>query len=131
MKKIILFIAVVFLGAFSYQVSAQETEKAGIAAAIEAGNAGDLGAFLAESLDLTLIDQEDVYSQNQAQVIINRFFSQNKPKSFEIKHEGKSKLKDFYYIGELKTDKGDFRVTFFLKKQDNGFKVKQLRIENA
>lgn len=131
MKKIALLISFFLVVALTIKSTAQETEKTGIATAIEEGKARDLGVFLAESVDLTMMDQEDVYSQNQAQVIISRFFSENKPESFEIKHEGKSKLKDFYYIGELKTANGDYRVTFFLKKQDNGFKVKQLRIENG
>lgn len=131
MKKIALLISYFLVVALTIKSTAQESEKTGIATAIEEGNARDLGVFLAESVDLTMMDQEDVYSQNQAQVIISRFFSENKPESFEIKHEGKSKLKDFYYIGELKTANGAYRVTFFLKKQDNGFRVKQLRIENG
>ncbi len=131
MKKIAVLISIWFFIAISMQVFAQQAEKMGIASAIEAGSAPDLGTYLAESLDLTLVDQEDVYSQSQAQVIISRFFSENKPQSFEIKHEGKSKLKDFYYIGELKTANGTYRVTFFLKKQENVFRVKQLRIENG
>lgn len=107
----------------------QSVEKEGISQAIQKGDAHALAAYFSGSIDLTLIDKEDVYSDKQAEVIFNQFFNDNKPQKFELKHEGKSKVEDFYYIGELQTTTGNYRLTFFLKKETEVFKVKQIRIE--
>ena len=42
-----------------------------------------------------------------------------------------SKMGDRYYIGKLRTARGEMRVTFFLKQTGGVFQVKQLRIEQA
>lgn len=108
----------------------QTQEKDGISAAIQNGSAQALSGYFTESIDLTLLDIEDVYSQKQAEVILSKFFAENKPKTFKLKHEGMSKVEDYYYIGTLETSTGNYRVTFFLKKEAEAFNVKQLRIED-
>lgn len=107
----------------------QGEEKEGISIAIQSGSAQALSGYFTESIDLTLLDVEDVYSQKQAEVILSQFFAEHKPANFTLRHEGKSKVEDFYYIGILETNTGDYRVTFFLKKEPQGFNIKQLRIE--
>lgn len=128
MNRKILGLCLILLIPFSSVC--QTEEKEGISAAIQSGNAQSLSGYFTESIDLTLLDIEDVYSQKQAQVILSKFFIDNVPSSFNLKHEGKSKVEDFYYIGILKTNTGNYRVTFFLKKENDGFNIKQLRIED-
>ncbi|MBK8580910.1 MAG: DUF4783 domain-containing protein [Flavobacteriales bacterium] len=48
-----------------------------------------------------------------------------------IAHQGNNQMGESYYIGNLSTANGNFRVTFFLKRSGDVFLVKQLRIENA
>lgn len=126
MKKLfsVFFFILVFFSAY-----AQEAEKSTIHNAIENGNAKVLSSHFASGVDLMVDDAEGVYSKDQAELIVSRFFSDHTPNEFILKHQGKSKLDDYYYIGNLKTDNGDFRVTFFLKKEDKKFLLKQLRIE--
>jgi len=107
----------------------QSAEKESIASAIQKGNAQAVGSYFAKSVDLTLDDLEDIYSKDQAIVILENFFSDNPPTSFKLKHEGKSKLEDHFYIGDLKTEGQNYRLTFFLKKEGSDFKLKQLRVE--
>ncbi len=129
MKNLFIFIIAV-LG-FSLVSMSQSSEKEGITKAITAGNSKALGAYLTGNVDLTVNETSGVYSKDQAEVILNRFFSDHKPSGYSIKHEGKSKLEDFYYIGDLKTAKSDYRLTFFLKKEGDKFLIKQLRIESG
>jgi hypothetical protein len=75
------------------------------------------------------LNKEDVYPEDQAEKILQDFFTKNPSKSFEIKHKGTSKLDDEYRIGDLVTDKGKYRVTFFMKNTPEGMKIKQFRIE--
>jgi|SRR5690606_1051844 len=128
MKK--FFILVVFSLATFLSYS-QVTEKQGITKAIQEGNAKVLGGYFTKTVDLTVKDVEDVYSKEQAEVILTRFFNENKTTTYSVKHEGKSKLDDYYYIGDLITSTGTYRLTFFLKKDGDAFRIKQLRIENG
>ena len=108
---------------------AQTQEQRAIHAAFEKGDAKQLGAYLSTGVDLSIRDVEGVYSQDQTIQILNRFFSDNTPSLFKQIHTGKSKSEDYFYIGDLQTSTGRFRVTYFLKNSDTGFLIKQLRIE--
>lgn len=127
MKRFVLifFFIGFFLGGF-----AQTAEKEAITKAVRTGDSKNIAAYFLPSVDLTVVSVEDVYSRDQAEMIVQRFFEGNSPAEFNLKHEGKSKLDDFYYIGSLKTEEGVYRLTFFLKKGDDGFRIKQFRIES-
>lgn len=128
MKKLVLFLFIVLSAAL---VTAQSAEKDAISDAIKSGNSQKIAFYFMPSVDLTVESAEDVYSKDQAEMIVRRFFEDHIPKGFALKHEGKSKLDDYYYIGTLATEKGDYRLTFFLKKNDGAFRIKQMRIENT
>lgn len=110
-------------------VSAQDAERDQVSAAVKNGNAKVLASYFTGGVNLTIDQKEEVYSREQAEVIMTRFFANHAPSGFSIRHEGKSKLDDHYYIGDLTTANGKYRVTFFMKKEDTGFKIRQLRIE--
>ena len=129
MSRLKYSIIIVLFSVTSFSLLAQDAEKTEIAKAIQAGNSQAIGNYFAQSVDLTLNDLEDVYSKDQAVVILKKFFEENQPESFEVKHQGKSKLEDHFYIGDLKTNQQTYRLTFFLKKEGDSFKLKQLRIE--
>ncbi len=79
-------------------------------------------------MNLVILDKEDVYSNVQAQQIIDNFFTDHYPKSFEFIHEG-GKEESKFAIGKLITFNGTFRVTILIKlKNDKPF-IHQLRIE--
>ena len=125
MKKVLVIVGLI-ISTLGY---AQTAEKDGIALAIQNGAASEVAAYFASTVDLTMLESEDVYSSKQAEVILTNFFAENPPKKFELKHEGKSKVEDYYYIGVLTSASDSFRITFFLKKGGDGFQIKQLRIE--
>lgn len=112
-------------------VKGQTAEKNAISEAIKSGDPQKVAFYFMPSVDLTVESAEDVYSKDQAEMIIRRFFEDHVPKGFSLKHEGKSKLDDYYYIGTLNTEKGDYRLTFFLKNTDENFRIKQMRIEST
>ena len=80
---------------------------------------------------MVVLDNDNVYSKAQAQQIVSNFFSNFTPvqeNAFNIIHDsGKADAK--YVIGKLKTEKGDFRVYFLLKKNSGKEYIHQLRIE--
>lgn len=110
---------------------AQDAEKDRVADAMKAGDAKELASLFIANIDLTVKDASDVYTKAQAEQILRKFFNENPPVDLVIEHSGVSKSGDKYFIGILRTRTGYFRTTFFLKKGDAGFQVKQLRIESS
>ncbi|MBN2348440.1 MAG: DUF4783 domain-containing protein [Bacteroidales bacterium] len=99
-----------------------------IVSAIKSGNAKELAVYFNSSIELTLLSKEDIYSKEQAELILKNFFQTHVPNSFTLLHEG-GKESSKYAIGKLKTSKGNFRVTILLKSQNNKLYIHQLRIE--
>ncbi len=110
---------------------AQDAEKDRVVDAMKMGDSKELAALFIANVDLTVKETSDVYSKAQAEQILRRFFNENPPIDLVIEHSGVSKSGDKYFIGILRTRNGYFRTTFFLKRGEAGFQVKQLRIENS
>jgi len=102
----------------------------GIVNSLKTGNAKELAKHFNANIDLTLIDKQEIYSKTQAELILKEFFSKNVPSNFTIIHQGE-KEGSKYVIGNLTTSKGTFRVSLFLKSQDNTQVIHQLRIESG
>ena len=123
---LLAFFLCMVLGSF-----AQGGVKDRVVGALGRGDASTLAADLMPNVDLTLPEASAFYSKAQAQQMLRKFFDGNAPRGMNVAHQGTNQMGESYYIGNLATAKGDFRVTFFLKKNGDTFLVKQLRIENA
>ncbi len=108
---------------------AQDAVKDKVAEALRTGNSSELAARFIADVDLTLPGSSDVYSKAQAEQILRKFFNDHPPVGLAIEHSGVNKFGDQYFIGILRTRTGYFRTTFFLKKGEGDYQVKQLRIE--
>jgi hypothetical protein len=128
--KFIKIITVVLFTLFSLSARGQEQVKipGGISIAIKAGNAAELSKYMNSTIELLLLDKEDFYKKNVAETILKDFFNAYQTKDFTIRHQG-AKNDAQYAIGNLKTEKGDFRVYFLLKRVDQELLIHQIRIE--
>jgi hypothetical protein len=128
--KSLSLIPVVLIIFSSLAASAQDQAKipGGISIAIKAGNAAELSKYMNSTIELLLLDKEDFYKKNVAETILRDFFNEYQTKDFTIRHQG-AKNDAQYAIGNLKTEKGDFRVYFLLKKVDQELLIHQIRIE--
>ena len=111
------------------QAQDQHRIPVGISIAIKAGNAAELSKYMNSTVELLLLDNEDFYKKNVAEAILKDFFSSYPTKDFIIRHQG-AKNEAQYAIGILKTERGDFRVYFLLKKVDQELLIHQIRIES-
>ncbi len=131
LKKITLLVIVFSCMLTASANSAKEEIPNNIIVALETGNAKLLSGYFNQNVELVVLDNDNVYSKAQAQQIVNNFFSSFSPiedHAFSIIHDsGKADAK--YVIGKLKTEKGDFRVYFLLKRTGGKEYIHQLRIE--
>ncbi len=101
-----------------------------IAESFNKGDSRELARHFNNTIELVILDNEDVYSRSQAELIIRDFFSGNKPVKFKILHQG-GKESSRYAIGNLETQSGEFRVYFLLKLIEGVPLIHLLRIEKA
>ena len=99
-----------------------------IALAVRSGNSKEISVHFTDNVDLKVLQQEDVYSKAQAELIVKDFFSKHTVKSFEIDHKSVKNDTQFA-IGKLDTSAGKFRVYFLIKKSGGKLKIQQFRIE--
>lgn len=101
-----------------------------ITSALAQGDAKVISKHFHSSVQLILLDSEGMYNREQAEQILRIFFSQHLPTNFTVRHEGGSQTKDSrFIIGILRTGKGIYRVSLFLKIIDGNLSIHQLRIE--
>ena len=101
-----------------------------ISNAIRTGNAAEIARYFNTNVDLTIANQEEVYSKAQAEQILKDFFSKNTPRSFTLIHQGLSKEGAKYAIGNLTTQQGNnYRTYFFIKQVGRAEFIQELRFE--
>jgi hypothetical protein len=125
MKKNLIVIAALFLSIAAYSGDL----PGDIINAISAGNATALSKYFNNTVELTLLDNEGVYSKTQAEMILKDFFAQNPPKQFKILHQG-GKESSKYAIGSLNSNSKTYRITLFFKSEGEQVLIHQFRIEN-
>lgn len=116
---------------FCLTAAAQEQSKipAGISIAIKAGNSAELAKYMNSTIELHVLDKEDFYKKNVAEAILKDFFRNYQTRDFTVRHQG-AKNDAHYAIGNLITEKGDFRVYVLLKKVDEELLIHLIRIES-
>jgi hypothetical protein len=100
-----------------------------IAELIKQGNAHELCKYFAATVDITVLENTNVYSKAQAEVILEKFFKENKPQSVSVLHRVNSSPTYNYTVLLLTTDKGKFRVACTMKEVEKEMVVIELRIE--
>lgn len=101
----------------------------GISTAIRSGNPKNISKYFIENIDLKVIAQEDVYSKQQAEMILKDFFTKHPVKSYTVAHKSEPKAGSQYVIGTLETDNGKFRIYFLIKTTGSETLIQQFRIE--
>jgi hypothetical protein len=89
-----------------------------------------IAKYFAASVDLKVLDQENIYSKAQAELILKDFFSKHSLKTFNIAHKSVLKNDSQFAIGTLETTNGKFRVNFVMKTAAGVSTITQFRIEH-
>lgn len=95
----------------------------------KAGNSKEIAVNFSSSVDLIIIDEEDVYSKAQAEQILRNFFSKYPPTKSTVIHRLNTSANYRYGALSLLTKNGTFRVSITMKKSGTAFFITELRIE--
>lgn len=126
MKK--LFLGTIILLTFSAFVNPLINDN--IAKALKTGNSAAVANFFNTTVDLTLPNNEGVFSKAQAELILKTFFANNKPSDFKVVHDGESKNNTLYSIGNLTTSSGIYRTYILYQEKGTNIVILELRIES-
>jgi len=96
--------------------------------AIRSGDAAQVSQYFDNTLEISLPDKSSSYNRNQAQQVLQDFFSSNAVRDFEILHTSEN-ADAKYCIGNLKTSNGTFRTTIFMKQKGNRTLLQEIRFE--
>jgi len=122
MKKLMLFLLLVPL---TSDLSLNEITRA-----ISNGDAPGLEPFMDNSVEIAVMNKEDIYPKAQAISILKDFFARHQPQSFSQVHQGASKAKDsMYCIGNLKTNSETFRVYIYMRVDQGQHFIQELRFD--
>jgi len=125
------FLFILLLGIFIMPLTAQSFDSAfkQMQTAINTGNYSNLSVLFSDTVDLTVRDTDGIFSKAQAKGVLKSFFENDKPKSFQIKHQGSSNNGTVYAIGLYVSSKASYRVYALFKDMQGSAKIVQLQIE--
>lgn len=93
------------------------------------GDIKTLSSYFSKTVELSIMDQDDIYSSNQANLILKDFFSKNPANATKIIHKVVSNANYKFGVIQYNSDKGIYRISFELKGNGSEIKLTQIRIE--
>jgi len=127
MKSLLLFVVLLFH--FPASIAFQGDIIDDLNGQFKSANSKDIAANFSSSVDLIIIDEEDVYSKAQAEQILRSFFTKYIPVKSTVIHRLNTNPNFRYGALSLVTKNGSFRVSITLKKNGNAFFITELKIE--
>jgi hypothetical protein len=124
--KILLLSLMLFLPFIARQID----PIAKTAALIGRGNVPELSKMFAPTVELTIGEDVNTYSNEQAETILTKFFTQNKPSGAHMLHKVNSGTNFLFGVVTVSTNNGNYRIAFTLKNVNNNNQLIELRIEN-
>jgi hypothetical protein len=129
MKKFLFFILLIPSIAM---VLAEDVNITAITKAINEGNADALGQYFDSKVEVSIMDNEQVYAKADAVKVVKDFFAKNRPSSFSQVHQGTSKGQDSQYlIGNLVASGGTFRVYVYMNASGGKYIIQELRFDKS
>ncbi len=133
MKQILLtFIILITTGFYSVKADTLPTQAdlvVEIASHFKSGNSKELSKYFASSVTLSLLNNENVYSSAQTEIILTSFFRSNPPQKVKIIHLLDNNSNYQHAVLLLNTSNQDYRVAFSLKGSDKHLQLIEIRIE--
>ena len=125
MKKLFILLTITLFGAAIAKADVFDE----VVIALKSGNAKEVSKYFNSNVELTMLNDEGVYSKQQAELVLKNFLTQNAPKNVSIQHRGASAQGAKYAIAIYECAQGKYRAYIFMKDSGSGMLVHELRIE--
>lgn len=102
--------------------------SAEIIKAFKSGNVSYITDRLDNSVEITRDGKNSPLSRSDAARFLNDFFSNHKATDFKVIHQSESGGSAFY-IGNLTTTQGSFRLTLYLKEKNGKALIQEIRFD--
>ncbi|MXV51350.1 DUF4783 domain-containing protein [Pedobacter sp. HMF7647] len=126
LPAVLVFLFVLISTGFTYDTDVTDE----INTYIRTGNARELANRFTQTVQLTILDEEDIYSKAQAEIIMKDFFAKHSPKSIKVIHSLTSNPLYRFNVLILSTANGNFRVSYSMKSANGKFNVTEIRVES-
>jgi hypothetical protein len=93
------------------------------------GSWTELYKTLSNKVDLTLMDEGNVYPKDKAQELLNIFFTKNGPFAVKVVHRVDSNPELKFAVVVLSGKSGSYRTSFSLRNNNGTFEISEMRIE--
>lgn len=127
MKSFITLMILLSASWMSTPLMGQNNALQPVVKALQAGSASALARHFDSNVEVTLLDQEDIYSKAQSEQIVKDFFMKHNITGFSLMHEGSSGDSAVFGIGILETNKGKFRTYIYLKESSGKYVIQKLK----
>ncbi|MES2276816.1 MAG: DUF4783 domain-containing protein [Bacteroidota bacterium] len=97
---------------------------------LKSGNIHELAKMFASTVEITLQNEENIYSATQAELVLQNFFKTNPVKTLTIVHRVNSNPNIRYAVLSLVTANATYRTSVSLKLVNGQFLLNEIRIEN-
>jgi len=121
--------ALILLTQLFYQAAFQGDIVDTLSALFKSANSKEISKNFSSSVELSINEEEDVFSKAQSEQILREFFTKNPPVNATIVHLINTNPNYRFAILSLLTRNGKFRVAITLKKAANTFLITELRVE--
>ncbi len=129
MKKILVLLMFAPFALAAYQGN---PSLDAIAKALNTGDVDALAQYFGDQVEVSILDQEQLYPKAKAVEIVRSFFNSNKPRSFNQVHQGSSRENsDQYCIGNMLAATGSYRVYIYLKMSGNSATIQEIRFDKG
>lgn len=125
--KTIKFLLTGILVCFALLAQSQNMSS-DISTGLKTGNVNLISKYFAKSVDVSMLSANKTCTSTEAAGELNKFFQGNTPKDFTPLHTGE-RTGSGYVIGKLITSTGEYRITYYIKKSENGNQINQLKVE--
>ena len=96
---------------------------------LKAGNAKNIARYFASSMTLSILNEDGLYSKFQAEMLLNDFFSKNKPNSVKLVQKITNNSNYNYYVYSLSSNKSSFRIFVKVSSTKKAETVEEFRVE--
>ncbi|WP_081918369.1 DUF4783 domain-containing protein [Sphingobacterium sp. ML3W] len=96
---------------------------------LRAGSAKNLARFFGSNVTLSILNEDGLYSKFQGEMLLQSFFSKNKPSTVKLLQKITNKTNYSYYVYQLTSNKNSFRLFVKVSLSKNIETIEEFRVE--